>query len=144
MRGSVQTLIVLACACAAALACATTAAGANGPEPWAGGVDVLSEFESKASSALSEAAQRQVWTICASPDEWAQIGAVQGFDPAEGWGITPFDDVGPLDFTVVSPQACLAVSEWVYAKNRRAQKWCVTGSKTEYRSESVTKYRTRY
>jgi hypothetical protein len=36
------------------------------------------------------------------------------------------------------------VSEWVYAKDRRAQKWCVTGQRTEYRTESVRKYRTEY
>lgn len=146
MRGSVQKLIVLACALASVLGAAATAAAANGPVPWEGGVEVVGEFESRSSAALSELAQRQVWAVCANPDEWNQIASVQKFDPDDVWGITPFDaaTMVPLDFTVVSPQACLAASEWVYAKDRRAQKWCVTGSKTEYRSESVTRYRTKY
>jgi hypothetical protein len=93
---------------------------------------------------MSELARRQVWSVCASPDEWTQIASVQQFDPNEVWGLTPFDEAGPLDFAVISPQACLAASEWTYATDRRAQKWCVTGQKTEYRTETVTTRRTEY
>ena len=146
MWGSVQKFVVLVCALAAVLALPAASAAANGPEPWQGGVAAITEFEGKSSAALSELAGRQVWAICASPDEWVQIGAVQSFDPDEVWGITPFDAATllPLDFAVISPQACLAASEWVYAADRRAQKWCVTGARTEYRTESVTEYRTHY
>jgi hypothetical protein len=144
LQGSIVKLSSFACAVVGALVVAATAAAANGPLPWAGGVEAVSEFEGKASVTLSEYAQRQVDAICASPEEWGQIGAVQGFDPSLVWGLTPFDDAGPLDFAVVSPQACLAASEWVYATDRRGQKWCVTGHKTEYRSESVRRTRTEY
>jgi len=133
-----------ACAVVGALVLSATAAAANGPVPWAGGVEAFSEFEGKASVTLSEYAKRQVFAICSSPEEWGQIGVVQGFDPELVWGLTPFEDTGPLDFAVISPQACLAASEWMYAKDRRGQKWCVTGEKTEFRTETVRKFRTEY
>jgi hypothetical protein len=144
VQGSIVKLSSFACAVAAALVLSATAAAANGPLPWAGGVEAVSEFEGKASATLSEYAERHVDAICASPEEWGQIGAAQGFDPSLVWGLTPFDAAGPLDFAVVSPQACLAASEWVYATDRRGQKWCVTGSKTEYRTETVSGVRTQY
>ena len=145
MQRSVVKLSSFACAVAAALVLSAAAAAANGPLPWAGGTEALSEFEGKASVTLSELAEREVYAICASPEEWGQIGRVQRFDPSLVWGLTPFDAAGtPLDFTVVSPQACLAVSEWVYATDRRGQKWCMTGSKTEYRTETVSGVRTEH
>jgi hypothetical protein len=145
MQGCVRKLTALACALGAVLVASTTAAAANGPLPWEGGLEVLSDFEARSSTAVTELARRQVWTLCASPDEWAQVATAQAFNADEVWGITPFDEAGkPLDFALISPQACLAASEWVYAADRRTQKWCVTGSKTEYRTESVRKVRTRY
>jgi hypothetical protein len=127
------------------LAITSTAAAGNGPLPWEGGVSVVSEFEGRAAGALSEAARRQVYVICATPEEWTQIGAAQGFDPNGVWGLVPFDGYGnPANFTAISPQSCFLASEWMYATDRRGQKWCVTGTRVEYQAETRTEYRTEY
>jgi hypothetical protein len=101
---------------------------------------------------LSEAAQRQVQAICHTPEEWAAIGAAQGFDPTQSLGFVTFWSYrgGPYIPEPVSHQApgvCERADAFRLSPTRETQKMCQEGydevPRVEYRMEERTRYETR-
>ena len=51
------------------------------PPAWEGGVGVVTAQESLFSQISSRIATRNTLVVCNSPEEWAYIASVRGFDP---------------------------------------------------------------
>jgi hypothetical protein len=137
MRGISFALALLA------LALAPAAAASNGPVPWAGGAETVTEFEARAQAVLGELIGQSIGVYCNDEATWEALFAGTGQDPGGLLGLVP--SLGfrngvwvPAPYTQLAPDTCWYPSEWTYAADRRAEKWCVTGSRTEYRTETRT------
>ena len=131
-----------------ALAVVPAALADNGPAPWEGGTATVTEFEGRAQGILGEIAERGLAVYCNDEASWASLLAGSGKDPSLILGFVPGlaqadGSWSPAAYTQLAPATCWYASEWTYAKDQRAQKWCATGTRTEYRTETHTQYRTK-
>jgi hypothetical protein len=132
----------------AALVLVPAATAADREPPWAGGPELVSPFEAQVSNvatqyvaAIGSPFVRPVSAVCLSPEEWDSLWRQVGEDPAAILGAVPFDTATgrPYDFTILSPLACGNVDGFLAAPDKRLQRECQTGTKTEYRTETRMK-----
>jgi hypothetical protein len=141
LKGIVMSALV-------ALVLVPAATAADREPPWTGGPEVVSPFEAQVSNvatqyvaAMGSPYVRPVSAVCLSPEEWDGLWRQVGEDPAAILGAVPFDAATgrPYDFTVLSPLACGNADGFLAAADKRLQRECQTGTKTEYRTETRTK-----
>ena len=132
----------------AALALVPAATAADREPPWAGGPELVSPFEAQVSNvatqyvaAIGSPFVRPVSAVCLSPEEWDSLWRQVGEDPAAILGAVPFEPATgrPYDFTLLSPLACGNADGFLAAADKRLQRECQAGTKTEYRTETRTK-----
>lgn len=145
MRGRAGVGFLLCVAVLASAAFAVPAYG-QGTPPWAGGLDVVSPFEKTTGQLLSEIAKHPVQVFCTDEADWSAVAGVFGFNPSYVWGIVPLNpSTGTVaSYTLLAPRTCFYTDQFWLAADKRAQKLCQVGTRTEYRTEYRTESRTEY
>ena len=124
-----------------ALALTAAASADERPLPWAGGQEVVSELEARLASIAGEFTNKTVSIYCQGNNDWANLAAQGGFNPATVWGYVEYAwnpgtyTYGPRPYAHFSEQACLYLDRLLAAVDKRSQKNCQSGTQPIYEDQ---------